>query len=388
MIITIRRAFKYRLYQNRRNKHLHRQIDVAGIIWNHCVALQRRYYRLTGGYINKYRLMKHVAKLRMRTERFAYWRIVGSQAVQDIVERLDQAYQEFFKHKRGETTLKRGRPRFKKVKKYTSFTLKQAGWKLLGGNRVTLGDYNYKYAKSREIEGEIKTVTIKRDRAGRLFICFSVVQEIELPKQVSTGKIGGFDFGLKVFLTNDEGRGYLMPQYFKENLKEIARLSRALSRTQPGSRNREKARRRLARAYARLANKRQDYHFKLARELAIEYDVLFFEDLNIKAMQQMWGRKVSDLGFAEFFNILEHIAKTMGKEVIQIDRFEPTTSVCSVCGHRQPMPLHVRVFNCQNPACGVVLDRDHNAAINIKRVGASTLWLEGVRRDLVPAALA
>ena len=77
---TIRRTFKYRMYENRRNKHLHCQIDVAGIIWNHCVALQRRYYRLTGGYIHKYRLMKHIAKLRMQTARFAYWQIVGSQA--------------------------------------------------------------------------------------------------------------------------------------------------------------------------------------------------------------------------------------------------------------------------------------------------------------------
>jgi putative transposase len=140
---------------------------------------------------------------------------------------------------------------------------------------------------------------------GRLYVCFSVVQEVEVPDIASTGRIGGFDFGLRVFLTNDEGEAYIMPQYFKENLKEIARLNRALSRKQPGSNNYEKARRRLARAHARLANKRRDTHFKLARRLASEYDILCFEDLNLRGMQRMWGRKVSDLGVVtERINLL------------------------------------------------------------------------------------
>ena len=129
------------------------------------MALQRRYYRLTGGYINKYRLMAHLAKLRMRIARYAYWQMVGSQAVQDIADRLDRSYQAFFKYKRGETALKRGRPGFKKVKKYSSFTLKQAGWKYLGENRVRIGKYTYKFTKSREIEGQVKTVTIKQARS-------------------------------------------------------------------------------------------------------------------------------------------------------------------------------------------------------------------------------
>jgi putative transposase len=255
-------------------------------------------------------------------------------------------------------------------------------------NRVRIGKVTYKFAKSREIEGQVKTVTIKRDRVGRLYVCFSVVQEVELPNIASTGRIGGFDFGLRTFLTNDENTAYVMPQYLKESLNEIARLNRALSRKQPGSNNYETARRQLARAHARLANKRRDAHFKLARRLAGEYDNLCFEDLNIKAMQRMWGRKVSDLGFSEFLNIQKHVAVQMGKIVVHIDRFEPSTTLCSECGRRQPMPLHVRVFECQNPECLSVLDRDHNAARNIKRVGASTLWLEDVRREPVPAALA
>ncbi len=214
-----------------------------------------------------------------------------------------------------------------------------------------------------------------------------MVQEVKTLEIASTGRIGGFDFGLKTFLTNDENEAYRMPQYFQESLKEIARLNRALSRKQPGSNNYQKAKWRLARAHARLANKRRDTHFKLARRLALEYDILCFEDLNIQAMKRLWGRKVSDLGFSQFLAIQKHIAAQMGKTVVQIDRFEPSTTVCSVCGHRQPMPLRIRVFSCQNPECHTVLGRDHNAARTIKRVGASTLGLEGIRRELLPAAL-
>ena len=160
-----------------------------------------------------------------------------------------------------------------------------------------------------------------------------------------------------------------MPQYLKANLKEIARLNRTLSRKQPGTKNYEKARQRLARAHVRLANQRRDAHFKLARRLAGEYHILCFEDLNLKAMQRRWGRKVSDLGFSAFLQIQQHVAVQLGKQVVQIDRFEPSTTVCSECGHRQAMPLQLRVFECQNSRCGAVLGRDHNAARNIKRLG-------------------
>jgi len=116
--------------------------------------------------------------------------------------------------------------------------------------------------------------------------------------------------------------------------------------------------------------------------------VLCFEDLNLKAMQRLWGRKVSDLGFSSYLRIQEHMAEKLGKRVVQIDRYEPSTTRCSECGQRQAMPLRERQFECQNPTCGLVLGRDHNAARNIKRVGASTLRLEGVRQELAPAALA
>ena len=131
---------------------------------------------------------------------------------------------------------------------------------------------NYKFALSRPVEGEIKTVTIKRDNAGRLFVCFSVIQEIE-PSEVSTNKIGGFDFGLKTFLTDDEGHTYQSPEVYRSALREIARLNRSLARKQRDSGNWKKAKRSLALAHSHLANKRRDSHFKLANHLPYEYDI-------------------------------------------------------------------------------------------------------------------
>ena len=356
--MEIRRSYKYRMYRTSRNKGLYQTINIAGIIWNHSIALQRRYYRLTGESINQAQLKSHLAKLRRSSPKYNYWQKVGSQSVQDVVERLDKAYQRLFEGQGG-------RPSFKKVKQYRSFTLKQAGWKLLEGNKIQILGHHYKFVKHREIGGRIKTVTIKRDSLNRLWIVFSVVENIHIPK-VSSGKIGGFDFGLKTFLTDDEGRPTTSPQYFKRALKTIAKRNRNLSRKKEGSQNRRRAKRQLGLAHDHIANRRRNHHFQLAHDLCDEYGTLIFETLNIKAMHRLWGRKISDLGFSQFIKSLEYVTAVRGKTIHFIDRWEPTSQTCSRCDHRQKMDLRQRVFDC--PECGLSLDRDHNAAINIRLV--------------------
>lgn len=153
------KTFKFKLYQHKRNKHLHRTINAAGNIYNHCIALHKRYYQMFGKHLNKNRLQKQIAKLRRKNE---YWQLVGSQAVQEITERIERAYQLFFKHhSKGVRP-----PNFRKRIKYKSFTLKQAGYKLLENNQIKIGKRVYRLWKSRDIEGKIKTVTVKRNPLG------------------------------------------------------------------------------------------------------------------------------------------------------------------------------------------------------------------------------
>jgi putative transposase len=381
---TVRRTFKYRLYHSRRTKHLHQRIDIAGLIWNHMVALQRRTYRLTGKYISRYAMQKHLAKLRRQSPCFAHWQMVGSQTVQELAERHDKAYQRFFDWKRGEGR-RHSRPRFKKVKKYRSFTLKQAGWKYEGGNRVVIHGTTYKFSRSRPVEGDIKTVTIKRDSLGQLWICFSVVMDAPVV-EASTGNSGGFDFGLKAFLTDHEGKEYHSPQFLKSELNEIARLNRELARKQKRSNNRRRAKWRLARAHQRIADKRRDAHWKLAHALCNQFDLICLETLNIDGMKRVWGRKVSDLGFAEFVSILHQAAEKTGTVVEHVDQWLPTTKACASCGAVREMPLSERHYDC--PDCGWSCSRDHNAALNILAAGASAAGLGDVRRPLLAAVSA
>lgn len=361
--ITVRKTYQYRLYRcDKRDCKLHHKIFVASTIWNHFIALQRRYYRLTGKYISLKRMNKHVLKLR-RTNRFALWQDLHSQVCQDVCKRVDDGYQRFF------NGLVKHRPKFKKARKYRSFTFPQSGYKI-EGNTVTIGGVKYRFVKHREIGGQIKTLTVKRDSMGRLWLFFSALEEISIGK-ASTGKIGGFDFGLKKFLTDDEGRAHSSPQVFASGLRKTRKLHRSLSHKVDGSTRYKWAQRALAKHSADVANQRREHHFKLAHRLCDEYDVLCFEDLNIEGMKRMWGRKVSDLGFAQFLEILEWVALKRGKRVVKIDRWYPSTQTCSQCGYlNATLTLRDREWVC--PECGTHHVRDHNSAINIKTVGTST----------------
>lgn len=368
------KTYKFKLYQHKRNRYLKQQINLAGIIYNHCIALHKRYYRLYGKTLNVYALMKHLTKLK-KLPKYSEWNSLGSQAVQDIAQRIDKGYKLFFRN-RGHS-IKCSPPSFKKVKKYKSFTLKQAGYRLYLDNRIKIRDRIYKFHKSRELEGKVKTLTVKRDSLGDLYIyivCETEGNEI-LPR---TGKSVGYDFGLKMFLTASDGNDMVSPEFFKHNQKEIAKLNRKLSRKQQGSNHYRQGKRQLAKAHKRLADKRRDFHFKLALSLAGEYAIICIEDLNIKAMQRIWGRKISDLSHSSFVKILQHQCWKTGSTVVEIPRFFPSSKTCSVCEHvYEELTLSDREWTCPN--CSSQHDRDRNAAVNIHRVGASTLGVETVR---------
>jgi putative transposase len=372
------KTLKFKLYRHKRNRYLKRTINAAGVIYNHCIALHRRYYRMWGKHLNCAKLQSHIAQLRKRN---SFWQSVGSQAVQDICQRIEKAYQLFFEHNNKGVRL----PGFKKVKKYKLFTLKQAGYKFLGGNRVKIGSRIYQFWKSREIEGKIKTLTIKRTPLGELFMIVVVDNFLEPEAKCTTGKIAGFDFGLKTFLTCSDGTKIESPQFFKQSLNAIKNASRQHSHKLKGSRNRERARKNLVRKYEDISHRRSDWFWKLAHQLTDKFDVLCFETLNLKGMQRLWGRKVSDLAFGEFLRILQWVAQKKHKQVVFIDPWYPSSKTCSNCGQvLKELDLSVREWRC--PSCQSVNGRDENAAINIQTVGASTVGRRvGDVRRAVPA---
>ncbi len=372
------KTYKFKLYRVKKNRNLRRQINASGSIYNHCIALHKRYYKIFGKHLNMYKLMKHIAKLRRRIK---YWQQVGSQALQDICQRIDKAYKLFFKQSKSGTRP----PNFKKTRKYKSFTLKQAGYKFLEGNRIRIGKKVYKFSKSREIKGKTKTLTVKRNKLGELFILV-VTDFTDESFGVVTGKIAGFDFGLKTFLTASDLTVIESPLFFNEFRSQLKAASRNISSKRTSSNNWHKAKDNLNRVYEQISHKRKDWFWKLAHELTDKYDVLIFEDLNLRGMKKLWGRKVSDLSFSSFLEILEMVAHKKGKTIHFVDRFYPSSKTCGDCGYQnKELTLKERIWDC--PGCGAKLDRDLNAAKNILREGASSLTVGDVRHSLSAIAV-
>ena len=370
-------TYKIKLYQHKRNRHLKRTINAAASIWNHCIALHKRYYSMFGKHLNKFQLMKHIAKLRRKN---SYWLLVDAQAVQDISDRIDKSYKLFFKHHNKGVRP----PSFCKSKKYKSFTLKQTGYKLVG-DKIRLGKRLYGYHKSREIKGKIKTLTVKRMPTGDMYI-FIVTDAVKESIGVVTSKIAGFDFGLKTFLTNSNGSDIKSPQFLLKARKRRSLLSRKLSSKKLGSRNWNKARVSLARLYQRIVNQRRDWFWKLSIKLCDTYDVICFETLNLKGMQRLWGRKIDDLAFATFLEILQTVASIKGKIVVFVDQWFASSKLCSSCGHKHnELQLRDRAWVC--PKCNTQHQRDENASINIEREGASSLNLDTVRLPLAASVV-
>lgn len=371
----MRATYKYKVYRlnNGRQHKVDRLFSLACWCYNHCIALHKRYYRLYGKHLSSNRLKVHLTKLK-RQSRYTEWKVLSSQTIQQIAEKIEEGYKRFFRHQAMRPPTFRGRL------KYRSVTFKNTGWSLNGNEFVVNSVHlRLRFFKSRELSGTIKTVTLKQDTTGDLWLCFSLdnVQDNHNPKPM-TGKTAGFDFGLKTFLTLSDGTCIESPRFFFDEVDRVRKKSRQLSRKQKGSVCRQKARLELARLHRRIQWQREDFQWKLASGLLDRYDLLCFEDLNIKAMQRLWGRKVSDLSFASFLGKLEYLAAKHGKKVVKVDRFYASSKTCFVCGSKyESLKLSERVWVC--PKCGSCHERDLNAAKNILKVGASTLEGGAVR---------
>lgn len=389
------KSYRFKLFNNKRkSRRLENELRIFCEVYNHSLRLIRTHYKIFGKNPSKAKLQKHLAKL-SREDKY-HWSVIGySQGIQEVTDRIYKSYDAFFKWAKNRKGDKKSPPNFKPFRKYKSFTLKQAGWELdEEKGRVRIGPNWYRYNKSRNIQGIPKTINIKRDSVGDWFISISCeLEENFIPEKIipMTGKNAGFDFGLKTFLKSSDGTDHESSEFLKQHLKELANTNRELSRKEKGSKNRKKSKKSLARVHRKAANQRQDAHYQLATSLLKEFDYLFFEDLTLSGMKKLWGRKVSDYGFATFLKILELKAHEHGKTFHKIDKWYPSSKLCSnqKCGQiklKEELTLKNRIFKCE--CCGLEIDRDLNAAINIKNVGASTFGLDGVSRVFEPASVA
>ena len=249
--------------------------------------------------------------------------------------------------------------------------------------KIRLNGRWYRFALHRPIEGEIIEVQVTRDALGDVYI--TLTEECrEVKPEPKTGKAEGFDMGIKDFLTgNPDGHRYTSPMFYTQNADKLAKAQKAHSRKVKGSHNRERERKNIARIHKKTTNQRIDHHWKLAIELCQKFDVLFFEDLNLRGnLKALWGKQVSDLAFGEFMHKLGHQARKRGlRSVLKIDRWTPSTKCCSVCGYKNDtLTLSDRDWTC--PKCDTHLDRDPNAAMNILKEGVASFGL-GVVRPIV-----
>ena len=365
-------AYKYKLYRTDRTKHLDKMLREACFVWNHALALQKRYYRLYHKYIDIGKMKAHFAKRIHRN-------LLHSQTTQEILERLDTAYQRFF------SRLAKRPPKFRKAKDFSSILFKQGGYSL-NGNVLTINSIKkrFKFSLSRPYAGKVKTLTVKRNHIGEFFIVMVLDQSPQSIGKSHNGASVGIDFGLKMYMTLSDGTTVDNPQFLKSGLRQLQRKSRNLSKCVPGSHNRERKRLELDRHHEKVVNQRNAFQWQLAHQLCQQYDRIFIEDLQLTGMSALWGRKIADLAHGEFVLKLQYVAAKYGVTVHKIDRYYPSSKRC-MCGYvNHGLQLHERTWVC--PECGTVHKRDLLAANNILRQGIAELESVSKSKNAVGAS--
>ncbi|BCK69215.1 transposase [Streptomyces libani subsp. rufus] len=279
-------------------------------------------------------------------------------------------------------------PRFKSRKdnRHSIRFTANARWKITPGQDLSLpkiGEVRVKW--SRAMPSVPSTVTVVKDAAGRYFASFVVETEPGTLPEV-TPQVG-IDLGLGHFAVLSDGRKIDAPRFLRRAEKKLKREQRRLSRKAKGSNNRDKARIKVARAHAQVADARREFHHQLSTQIIRENQAIAVENLAVNGLARTrLAKSVHDAGWSSFVAMLEYKAQIHGRRFFRIGRFEPTSQVCSACGAQDgPKPLHIRVWTCG--ACGAVLDRDINAAVNVAKAAGLAVSACGaqVRPGLVPA---
>ena len=377
--MQIRKGYRDRFYPTvEQGRQLAVQFGHTRYVYNWGLTQREEHYQQKGKGLSKNETIKRLPVLKAEKP----WLYeADSQAWQQALIDLDEAYQHYFDicagkrpqppppkkpRKDGQPP---GYPRFTSKHNRQSYRYPQARRIAIAGQGIRLPKVGWvKTVFHRPLQGKAKNVTVSKTKTGKYNVSFQVEMEMPDP-QPKAGQVG-VDLGLKTYLALSSGETIPNPGNLIKGERRLKKLQRDCARTQRGSRGREKARRRLARQHEKVSNQRRDFQHKLSRTLIDRWGVICLEDLQIKGMLQNHhlAKHIQDAGWGEFVRQLGYKGKWYGSHIERIDRWYPSTKTCSNCLMvMTEMPLRVREWQCPN--CGIVHDRDVNAAQNIARVG-------------------
>jgi putative transposase len=369
----LRKTFKYRLYPTKQQQRLlEQQLEERRWLYNGLLAARREAWEQWQESLRLYDQQATLPALKATRPTLA---AVQSQVLQNVAVRIDLAFQAFFRRVRtGETP---GYPRFRGRGRYASITYPQVpvGCKLdAGARRLRLyGVGPVKIILHRPLEGVPKTATISWSSTGKWYVCFSCecAEPVPLPP---TGQQVGIDVGLKTFATLSTRQEIANPRFFHTEERALAKAQRRLSKEETGTPDRAERRKIVARVHERTRWRRGDFAHQHSRRDVNQFDLIAVEDLSVNRMthNHCLAKSVHDAAWSQFASLLSYKAAWASREYVAVNPAY-TSQDCSVCGHRQALSLSDRTYTCS--CCGVVLDRDLNASLNILGVGLHTLGL-------------